>query len=181
MSKRILIISSSFRRGGNSDQLADEFARGAKEAGNEVEKICLADKKIEFCRGCVVCQNTKRCVIHDDMRDVLEKMRNFEVLVFATPIYYYEMSGQMKTFLDRTNPLYTDEYDFRDIYLLTTSADEDLKSIDGAKKGLEGWIYCFEKTSLKGVVHAGGVDKKGDISKYSELLMSAYEMGRIID
>ena len=66
MSKKVLVISTSPRKGGNSDTLADEFARGAREAGNQVEKIFLADKTIGFCKGCLTCVKTQRCIIRDD-------------------------------------------------------------------------------------------------------------------
>ena len=105
-------------------------------------------------------------------------MRQAEVLVFATPIYFYEMSGQMKTLLDRTNPLFPGEYAFRDIYLLATSADGEDTSMDGAVKGLEGWISCFELTRLAGVVRGTGADKKGEIEKNQEILGAAYTLGK---
>lgn len=111
---------------------------------------------------------------------IIEKMKKADVIVFATPIYFYEMSGQMKTLLDRTNPLFVDDYQFRDIYLLTTSADEDESSMDGAIKGLEGWIECFEKTELKGVIKGVGVDQYGDIVNHQDLLKKAYEMGKTV-
>jgi multimeric flavodoxin WrbA len=153
MSKSVLIISTSPRKGGNSDALAEEFARGEREAGNQVEKIELYDKTIGFCKGCLACQKTLRCVIHDDADTIAQKMLTADVIVFATPIYYYEMCGQMKTMLDRANPLYSAGYAFRDIYLLATAADADKRAMDGAVKGLEGWIACFEKACLAGQCH----------------------------
>lgn len=178
MSKKILVISTSPRMGGNSETLADEFTRGAREAGHETEKICLYDKTIEFCKGCLACQKTERCMIHDDAAAIVERMRQADVLVFATPVYFYEMSGQMKTLLDRTNPLFLGEYSFRDVYLLATSADEAESSMDGAVKGLEGWISCFELTRLAGTVCGTGVDKRGEIKKLPETLTAAYVMGK---
>lgn len=74
------------------------------------------------------------------------------MLVFATPIYYYEMSGQLKTFLDRMNPLYPKENSFREVYLLAASADDAPEAMDGAVKGIEGWVACFDGVCLKGVV-----------------------------
>ena len=115
MNKKVLIISSSPRKGGNSETLADAFIRGAKEAGHQTEKICLYDKTISFCKGCLACLQYHRCVIHDDADVIAQKMRKADVLVFATPIYYYEMCGQMKTMLDRANPLYDSDYQFRDV------------------------------------------------------------------
>lgn len=82
------IISTSPRKNGNSEMLADAFLNGAKDAGNSVEKISLYDKTIGFCKGCLACQKTGRCVIHDDADIIVGKMLNADVLVFATPIYY---------------------------------------------------------------------------------------------
>lgn len=178
MSKRILVLSTSPRIGGNSETLADVFIKGAEEAGHETKKICLYDKKIEFCKGCLGCQTTGKCILRDDAERIIAQMKAMDVLVFATPIYFYEMSGQMKTLLDRTNPLFPAEYEFRDIYLLATSADEEESSMEAAVKGLEGWISCFEKSRLAGVVRGTGADKKGAIEECVEALSAAYEMGR---
>lgn len=177
MAKKIIVISTSPRKGGNSETLADVFISGAKKAGNETEKVCLYDKTINFCRGCLVCQETQKCVIRDDMAAIIEKMLQADVVVFATPIYFYEMSGQMKTLLDRTNPLYPSEYTFRNVYLLATSQDDAEYAIDGAVKGLEGWIACFDKAKLSGVVRGTGADKLGDIEKMPEILEEAYQLG----
>lgn len=179
MSKNILVISTSPRKGGNSETLADAFVSGAQEAGNQVEKICLYDKTIGFCKGCLACLKPHRCVIHDDADTIAQKMRTADVLVFATPIYYYEMCGQMKTMLDRANPLYDSDYSFREVYLLATAADEDEHTIDGAEKGLSGWIACFPKANLTGTIFAGGVDAMGAI-KGHVALDKAYELGRNI-
>lgn len=74
MSKSVLIISTSPRKGGNSDALAEEFARGAREAGNQVEKIELYNKTIGFCKGCLACQKSLCCVIRDDADAIAQKM-----------------------------------------------------------------------------------------------------------
>ena len=177
MSKSVLIISTSPRKGGNSDALAEEFARGAREVGNQVEKIELYNKTIGFCKGCLSCQKTLHCVIRDDADTIAQKMLTADVIVFATPIYYYEMCGQMKTVLDRANPLYPADYAFRDIYLLATAADTDTGAIDGAIKGLEGWIACFPKSRLAGSVFGGGADAMGTIQG-NPALEEAYAMGR---
>lgn len=99
MPKHILVISTSPRKGGNSETLANEFIRGAEESGSQVEKVCLYDKTISFCKGCLTCLKTRTCIIHDDAEIIAQKMKTADVLVFATPVYYYEMSGQMKTML----------------------------------------------------------------------------------
>lgn len=179
MSKNVLIISTSPRKNGNSETLAEAFAEGAADAGNTVEKISLFDKTITFCKGCLACQKTGRCVIHDDADTIAQKMLNADVLVFVTPVYYYEMCGQMKTMLDRANPLYTLDYAFRDIYLLATAAEDEESAMDGAINGLQGWIACFPKSRLAGTVFGGGVGGVGEIKGHPSLNKS-YEMGRNI-
>ena len=179
MSKNVLIISTSPRKNGNSETLADAFAKGAADAGNTVEKVSLYDKTVRFCKGCLVCQKTGRCVIRDDADTIAQKMLTADVLVFATPIYYYEMCGQMKTMLDRANPLYSLDYAFRDVYLLASAAEDEESTVDGAVHGLQGWIACFPKSRLAGTVFGGGVDGVGAI-KGHPAVEKAYEMGTSI-
>lgn len=179
MKKKVLILSTSLRNNSNSEILSEEFAKGAKEAGHAVEQVTLRDKEINFCQGCLACQTTKRCIIEDDVEGIIQKMMTADVLVFATPIYYYEMSGQMKTMLDRTNPLFTSDYNFREIYLLAAAADSEQSAIDGAVHGLKGWMDCFYKTELKGILIGTGVTKIGEISG-TPVLEKAYEMGESI-
>lgn len=177
--KNVLIISSSLRKGSNSESLADEFARGAADTGNEVELISLRGKDIRFCRGCLACQKTQKCVIADDAPAIVAKMHDADVIVFATPIYYYEMSGQLKTLLDRANPLYTSDYCFRDIYMLTSAAEDEQTTPERAVMGLTGWIDCFEKSHLAGTVFAGGVNAPEEI-KGHPALAEAYALGNKI-
>ena len=108
MGKKILVVSSSPRRGGNSDLLCDEFVKGAQEAGHNVEKIFLADKHINYCKGCEVCDSTSECIQQDDMQEILDKVVDSDVIVLAAPIYFYTPCAQMKTFIDRCVPRYLD-------------------------------------------------------------------------
>lgn len=178
--KKVLIISSSLRQNSNSDLLADSFADGARKAGHEVEKVSLRGKKLNFCIGCLECQKTLRCVIQDDANDIVQKMKDSDALVFATPIYYYEMAGQMKTLLDRANPLFPSDYAFRDIYLLASAAENEESAVDGALKGLEGWVECFEKSRLAGVIRGVGVTDPGEIKTRAEIIEQAFNMGNSI-
>lgn len=177
MKKRVLVISTSLRNNSNSEILADAFLDGAQSAGHEAEKVSLKNKTLAFCRGCLACQKTGNCVIHDDAEEIVEKMSHADVLVFATPIYYYEMSGQMKTLIDRANPLFTADYAYRKVYLLATAAEDDTHAMDGALKGLQGFIDCYEKAELAGTVFAGGVDAPGTAADHAAV-KQAYEMGR---
>ena len=106
-------------------------------------------------------------------------MNDADVIVFATPIYYYEMSGQMKTLLDRANALFGSDYAFQDIYMLTTAAENEPYVPERAVSGLTGWIDCFERAKLAGTVFAGGVTGTGEI-KGHPALQEAYDMGAAI-
>ena len=179
MCKKVLILSASFRKNSNSDALADAFAAGAESAGHQVEKISLAGKQIAFCRGCMACQKLGRCVLRDDANEITEKILGADVIVWATPIYYYEMSGQMKTMIDRANSLYARDYRFRSVYLLSAAADDDPATDERALHGLEGWVACFEKCRLAGKVFAGGVEEPGSIRNHPALA-EAFEMGKSV-
>lgn len=178
MKKRVLVISTSLRPHSNSQLLAQQFAQGAQQAGHQVEEISLQGKDLRFCIGCLACLKLHRCVIQDDAAAIIQSMKEADVICFATPVYYFEMSGQMKTLLDRANPLYTADYQFRDIYLLTASAEEEGSASDGPVHGLNGWIACFEQARLAGVVRGSGATAPGDISE--EKLAEAYEMGKSV-
>ena len=177
--KKVLVISSSLRKNSNSEQLAVSFAEGAKSAGHEVELVSLRDKEIRFCVGCLACQKTQRCFMLDDADAIREKMLHADVLVFATPIYYYEMSGQMKTLIDRMNAMYPKDYKFREVYLLTTAAENEEFVPKRAESGLTGWIDCYGKSSLKGHIFCGGVGGPKEIEGNAKL-QEAYELGKQI-
>ncbi|MCM1114991.1 MAG: flavodoxin family protein [Clostridium sp.] len=179
MSKRVTVLLTSLRKNSNSETLAKSFAKGAEDAGNDVEFISLAGKNIAFCTGCLACQKMGSCVIKDDANKITEKVLNADVVVFATPIYYYEMAGQMKTLIDRMNSIYPKDYKFRNIYMLSTAAEDEDYVPEKALNGLQGWIDCFEKAVLKGSVFCGGVDAPMDIADNAKL-DEAYKMGNNI-
>ena len=177
MSKRILIISSSPRKGGNSETLAAAFAKGAQEAGHQVETVFLREKQVGFCKGCFACLNLGHCVIQDDAVEIAAKMHDADVLVFATPVYYYCVSGQLKTMLDRANPLFDTDYAFTKAYLLATAAEDAPETFAGAEKAVLGWVDCFPRCALAGTVFAGGVNEVGDIIGHPTL-ERAYQVGK---
>lgn len=174
--KKVIIITTSLRENSNSDILAERFGAGAASAGNEVEIVSLKGKEIGFCRGCFACQKTGRCVINDDANEITDKIAAADVVVWASPIYYYEMSGQMKTMIDRANSLFSRERKFKDVYLLATADDADASTPEGALKGLKGWIRCMTGARLAGSVFVGGVETAGAI-KDNVGLNDAFELG----
>lgn len=179
MSKNVVVISTSLRNNSNSNALAESFAKGARDAGNSVEVISLKGKKIGFCIGCLVCQNKGECVIKDDAIEITEKVLNADVVAWATPIYYYEMSGQMKTLIDRMNSMYPRDYKFRDVYFMSAAAEDEEYVPERAAAGLQGWVDCYEKAKLKGSVFCGGVNDAGDIQG-NDKLTAAYKMGKSV-
>ena len=154
------------------------MSKRAIEAGHDVEYVSLKGKSIQYCIGCLSCMKRGCCVLKDDVADIMEKVRDAEVIVYATPIYYYEMCGQMKTLLDRLNPLYNSEYVFRDIYMIATAAEDEESAFEKAYNGLQGWVDCFEKAELKGIVIGAGIGDANDAINHKEVMKRAYELGK---
>lgn len=177
--KHIIVISTSLRAGSNSDLLAESFIKGAQASGHQVEKILLASARIEFCRGCLACQKQGRCIIDDDVNAIMAKVLKADVVVWATPIYYYEMSGQMKTLIDRMNGMYPQDYQFRDVYLLTTAAENEEWVPERALAGLSGWVDCYPKSKIAGSLFCGGVNAPRDIEG-NDKLQEAFRLGQQI-
>lgn len=175
MSKKVLIISSSPRKGGNSDLLSDEFMKGAQEAGHKVKKISLRDEKIKFCKACDACQKGKPCAIDDDMRKLLQKMTDSDVIVLASPVYFYSMSAQLKTFIDRTYARYTEITD-KEFYFILTAADEEEKNVKRAIESLRAFTSCLSGAKEKGIICATGVWKKGEVRDRNFIKM-AFDAG----
>ena len=175
---KVLVISTSLRAGSNSDILAGSLISGAKDAGHEVELISLKGRELKFCVGCFACHDTQKCVLNDDAVWIAEKVKNADTLVFVTPIYYYEMCGQMKTLLDRMNPLYTSDYRFRSVYMLSVAAEDEGTTPEKAVSGLKGWVDCFEKAEFSGSLFCGGINDPGEASGREKEQREAYEFGR---
>lgn len=177
MTKNILILSGSFRKGGNSDLLCDQFAQGATEAGHKVEKIFVNDYAINYCRGCGVCNTTHKCVLKDDMADILEKMVKADVIVMATPVYFYTMNGQMKTLIDRTVPRYG-EISNKAFYFIVAAADDSHANMEKTLEGFRGFTQdCLDGAVEKGVIYGTGAWNIGDI-KNKPAMREAYEAGK---
>ena len=175
MGKKVLVLSASPRKGGNSDLLCDQFILGVKEAGNQAEKISLSEKKIGCCTGCESCFTTHKCIQKDDMTEILEKMIAADVIVMATPVYFFTMSAQMKTLIDRNAPRY-EEITEKEFYFIFTAADNYKQNMERTLDGFRGFMKCLDGAKEKGVVYGVGAFHKGDI-KGSAAMQQAYEMG----
>lgn len=176
MSKKVLILSGSPRRGGNSELLCEEFMRGARESGNDVSLVRVADKKIAPCLGCYYCtSNGGRCVRDDEMSALLQEMIDADVLVLASPVYFYSVDAQLKAVIDRTVARWT-EVRNKELYYIVTMADEELTSADTTLACLRGYADCIEGAVERGVIVGSGVYERGEV-KGSEAFAKAYKLG----
>ena len=175
--KNILILSGSPRKGGNSDTLCDQFMAGASEAGHNVEKIWVPGEKIAPCLGCGHCQSHAGvCVQKDAMAEILQKMVDTDVLVLASPVYFYSVSAQIKALIDRTVARYT-EIKNKSMYYIISAADSDVSHMQRTIECFRGFAYCIEGSVEKGVVYGVGAWNKGEI-KALPSMAQAYEMGK---
>ncbi len=178
MSKNILVISSSLRSGSNSEALADSFIKGAEDAGNKTEKILL-NKSIDFCEDCFASQKMDKTVTNYDEITVMKIMHDADVIVFAMPIYYYDMSGQMKILIDHASCLYSSDYKSHDIYFLSAAAEKEDDIDEQAGHILKKWFNEYPKFKFCGTVFAGGVNGPNEMSGHPAL-KKAYDMGNSI-
>jgi len=180
MKKKILILSSSPRKGGNSDTLCNQFIKGATEAGHTTEKIYVHDKKIGFCKACYACKDDGICIQKDDMTIILDKMIDADVIVLSTPVYFYAMNGQMKTLIDRTLPrYYTDvKISDKDFYFIATAA-EKTDAMQRTIDGLHGFTDCLPGANVKGIICGATAWQLGDIEG-NEAMQEAFDVGKQI-
>lgn len=176
MSKKVLILSGSPRKNGNSDILCDEFARGAAEAGHEVEKIRIAEKKIGYCHACYACRGTGICAIKDDMAEIMQKMIDCDVMVLASPVYFYSIDAQLKAVIDRSVARWTEVKD-KEFYYIVTAADGEKEAADTTIACFRGYADCVEGAKEMGIVYGMGTYEKGEV-KGTIAMTEAYELGR---
>lgn len=179
MGKKILILSGSPRKGGNSDILCDEFMRGAKENGHSVEKINVAEKKIGYCKACYYCKKFDgKCVMNDDMAEVLQKMIDADVIVLSSPVYFYSIDAQLKAVIDRTVARWL-EVKNKEFYYIVTCADEENESCERTLECFRGYADCVNGAIERGVIYGTGVYESGEI-KDTPVMQKAFEMGKAV-
>ena len=174
--KKVLILSASPRKDGNSDILCKQLKKGAEEAGHEVEQIYLYDKEIGFCRACYACFKTGNCVQQDGMSEVLEKMQAADVIVIATPTYFMTMNGMLKNTIDRFLPRWR-ELGGHEVYFIITGHD----GREGLSLVGEELTKIFRElgNDIKGIIWGEGVWQKGEVSG-TRAMDEAFEAGKSI-
>lgn len=183
MSKKILIISSSLSGVSNTQKLCEQFKKGAEEAGNTVELLSLKQKKINFCLGCNTCQrNGGTCVYKDDMPSILEKMLASDVIVLASPVYFYSITGQLKTLIDRTYSKFSMLSNKEFYFIISCAApyeDPYKKDLDTAIASLRGFIKCLPNSIEKDIIIG---DNTAAISiEENKAYANAYMIGKNIN
>ena len=176
MTKKILILSGSPRKQGNSDLLCDEFMRGALDAGHTVEKIRVQEKKVAYCTACYACRDTGNCAIKDDMADIMQEIIDCDVMVLASPVYFYSIDAQLKAVIDRSVCRWT-EVKNKEMYYIMTAADKEKESMDTTLACFRGYADCVEGAIEKGIIYGTGVYHTGEIKK-TKYMQEAYEMGK---
>lgn len=182
MSKKVIILEGSPRIGGNTDLLAEAFLQGVVEAGHTGEKIALAWKNIHPCLGCDYCRNSGKneCVYtdRDDFEEIIQKVIAADVLVLASPVYFYSFTAQMKTAIDR---FYAREFEVKDktAYLITAGAAPTEDYMETMTSCFRDFLACFENLKEGGILKACGVGAKGDVNS-TPYLEQARQMGKAL-
>lgn len=172
----VLILNSSPRKGGNSDVLCQQFAKGAEEAGHQVEKIDLREKKLSPCLACYACMKEHVCAIRDDMAGIFTQMQQADVIVLSSPVYFYSLSAQLKMLIDRCLVDYK-RLAGKKFYFIVTAADPRHEAADETLAAFRGFLRCLPGAEEKGIIYGTGTWDKGDVYKHPAF-SQAYQMGK---
>lgn len=190
--KHILIIRGGGRANGNTAQLVHSFSNGAKDAGHSVENISLSENKVKGCLGCNACRYGKPCIQKDSFNSLVPKIKAADLIVFASPLYFWTISSQLKAFIERfyciaeedpNPPLGRYEtYPVKDCALLMTAADDFFWTFEQAASYYQFALIHYIGFHDKGMLLAGGcgdTNGKPQIEKTGHL-EEAYQFGKNI-
>ncbi|HUL20486.1 MAG TPA: flavodoxin family protein [Thermodesulfobacteriota bacterium] len=185
---KVLGIFGSPRRGGNTELLLEEALKGAEKEGAKAERLYLSDFAITPCKECHGCDATGNCVILDDMQKIYSKLLEADVVILASPIFFYGVTAWAKSLIDRTQPLWIRKYLLKDSslakggkrrkgFFISVGATKGPKVFDGATLTVK---YFFDVLNAEyvGELVFRGVEAKGDILKHPGALQQAFEAGR---
>ena len=188
--KNILVVMGGGRPKGDTAQLVDAFVKGAEEAGHVVEKVSLLKTEVKGCLGCNACRHGKPCVQKDGFNELVPKIKGADLVVFASPLYFWTISSKLKAFIERfyciaeedADPPYGryERYPVKDSALLMTSADEFFWTFEQAVSYYQFAVVNYIGFHDRGMVLAGGcgdTNGKPQIDKTGHL-REAYEFGK---
>lgn len=195
--KKILIVRSGGRPKGNTSQLAESFAKGAREAGHSVETVSLLKNEVKGCLGCNACRYGKPCVQKDSFNDMIPKIKEADCIVFASPLYFWTVSSRLKAFIERfyciaeqdeDPPLGRyEKYPVRDCALLMTAADDFFWTFEQATSYYQFALVNYIGFHDKGMILAGGcgdtngkpqIERTGFLEKAFQFGKNIYETPR---
>ncbi len=179
---RVLGVYGSPRRDGNTDLLLNQFLKGANESGHKIERIYVRELKILPCLACGECEKTGRCIISDDMDIIYKAFINTECLVLTSPIYFYSVTAQIKTLIDRCQALWykrkiSNNNNFRPAFFISVAGTKGKRVFEGAMLT----VRCFLNAigfRLKNCWLYPGFDAKGEIEKHPDILSKIYNAGK---
>ncbi len=185
---KVLGLFGSPRRGGNTEILLEEALKGAETEGAKVERLYLSDFTITPCKECHGCDRTGNCVILDDMQKIYPKLLEADVLIFASPIFFYGVTAWAKALIDRSQALWARKYLLKDPslgkegkkrkgFFISVGATKGQKVFEGAVLTVKYFFDAFN-AEYAGELVLRGVEAKGDILKHPEVLPQAFEAGR---
>ncbi len=185
---KVLGIFGSLRRGGNTEILLDEALKGAKEEGAEVERIYLTEFTITPCLECHGCDQTGKCVVLDDMQKIYTKLLDAEIVILASPIFFYGVTAWAKAMIDRSQAFWAKKYlikiPFQEKgekkkkgFFISVGATKGERLFDGAILTVK---YFFDVLNAEyiGELIFRGIEAKDDILNHPEALRQAFEAGR---
>lgn len=169
MNKKVVVISSSPRKGQNSDTLCDEFVKGAIDGEKDVKKYFLEEIEFSSCKACYACKTPEmKCVQDDGIAPILNDMMEADVIVYATPVYYFEMCGTLKMFFDRCYPIFR-HLENKDYYIILAAGSD----CGDALTGLKSFIGFSVNPEIKEVFQA-----LGNVKSQKNLLKKVYDAGK---
>ena len=177
--KKVLILSGSPRKNGNSETLCDMFAKGAEDANHQVKKIRIQECNIHYCTACYACKKTDHCIQDDDMTMILDEMAKADVIVLSSPVYFYSINAQMKTVIDRCMATYyPQQLSGKDFYFIATAA-EGKEAIKRAIDAFYGLTDCIADAKVKGEILGANAWQIGEIEG-NPAMEEAYNYGKSV-
>lgn len=175
--KSILILSSSPRRGGNSEQLCLQFKKGAEETGNTVEMLNINDYDIRYFDQREYDRQAS-AALTDDAAVIIAKMKEADVIVLSSPVYFNNMTGQMKALIDRVYG-YEKDLGGKEFFYISTSTDRSEEGVNCVFDAFHGFAVCLYESVERGVIKGNGARNRGDIDSHPAM-QQAYEMGKTV-
>jgi multimeric flavodoxin WrbA len=185
---KVLGIFGSPRRGGNTETLLEEALKGAEKEGAEIERLYLSDFTLTPCKECHGCDHTGNCVILDDMEKIYPRLLEADIVILASPIFFYGVTAWAKALIDRSQAFWTRKYLLKDPslgkegtrrkgFFISVGATKGPKVFDGAVLTVK---YFFDVLNAEygGELVFRGVEAKGDILNHPEALQQAFEAGK---